>query len=69
MRKLSYVITVDENNVRIEKRPIVTLRIGDETEEELAARRAEALKWEQMKLPVWFEALIRWGFRRVWRRF
>jgi len=69
MRKLSYVITVDENDVRIEKRPIGTLRFGNETEDKLAASRAEDLKREQMKLPVWFEALLRWGFRRVWRQF
>lgn len=69
MRKLSYVITVDENDVRIEKRPIATIRIGDETEEELSARDAERLAWEHLKLSVWFEALLRWGFKRVWRRF
>ncbi len=69
MSKFNYVITVDENDVRIEKRPIATIRIGDETEKELAAREAERLAWEQMKLPVWFDVLIRWGFRRVWRRF
>lgn len=65
MRKRSYVITVDKNDVRIEKRPIATIRIGDESEEELATREAECLAWEQMKLPLWFEALLRWGFRRV----
>ena len=69
MKKLNYVITVDENDVRIEKRPIATIRIGDETEEELAEREAERLAWEQMKLPEWFEALLRWGFRRAWRKF
>lgn len=69
MRKCSYVITVDENDIRIEKRPIATIRIGDETEKELTAREVEYLVWGQMKLPLWFEALIRWGFRRVWRRF
>lgn len=69
MKKLSYVITVDENDVCIEKRPIATIRIGDETEEELAAREAERLVWEQTKLPVLFEALLRWGFKRVWKWF
>ena len=69
MRKLSYIITVDENDVRIEKRPTATIRIGDETEEELAAREAECLAWERMKLPMWFEALLRWRFRRVWKQF
>jgi hypothetical protein len=60
---------VDEKNVRIEKEPIATIRSGDETEEELAAREAERLAWEQMKLPMWFEAMLRWGFRRVCKRF
>lgn len=69
MRKLSYVITMDENDVRIKKEPIGTIHIGDETEAELSAREAERLAWEQMKLPVWFEALICWGFRRVWKQF
>lgn len=69
MEKLSYVITVDEYDVRIEKRPIGAIRIGDEMEEELAARRAEALAWKQLKLPIWFETLLRWGFRQIWRRF
>lgn len=69
MKKLSYVITVDENDIRIEKLPITTIRIGDETEEELATREAERLAWEEMKLPLWFEVLIPWGFRRVWNRF
>ncbi len=45
MRKCSHVITVDENDVRIEKRPIATIRVGDESEEELAARKAEYLAW------------------------
>lgn len=69
MRKCSYVIIVDKNDVRIEKRPITTIRIGDESEEELAAREAERLAWEQIKLPLWFKALVRWGFRRIWRQF
>lgn len=69
MRKLSYVITVDENDVRIEKLPIAIIRIGDETEKELSAREVERLEWEQMKLPLWFEALLRWGFRKAWKRF
>lgn len=69
MRKCSYAITMEENDVRIEKRPIATIRIGDETEEELAAQEAERLAWEQMKLPVWFEVMIRWGFRRIWKWF
>ena len=69
MKKISYVITVDENNVRIEKRTIGTLRIGDDSEEELAAREAERLAWEQMKLPLWFEALLRGVFKRVWKQF
>lgn len=69
MKKFSYVISVDENDVSIEKLPIATIRIGDETEEELSAREAERLEWEQVKLPLWFEALFHWGFRRVWRRF
>jgi hypothetical protein len=60
---------VDEKNVRIEKGPIATICSGDETEEELAAREAERLAWEQMKLPMWFEALLCWGFRRVCKRF
>lgn len=65
MNKFSYVITVDKNDVCIEKRPIATIRIGDESEEELAARGVERLAWEQMNLPVWSEALLRWGFRCV----
>lgn len=69
MKKLSYVITVDDKDVRIEKRPIGTIRIGNETEDELAARRTEYLAWERMKLPMWFETLLRWGFRQIWRRF
>ena len=69
MRKFSYVISMCENDVRIEKLPIATIRIGGETEEELSAWEAERLEWDQMKLPLWFEALLRWGFRRVWRRF
>lgn len=59
----------DENDVHIEKELIVTIRIGDESVDELTAREAERLAWEQMKLPLWFEALLRWGFRRVWKRF
>ncbi len=69
MSKFSYVITVDENDVRIEKELIVTIRIGDESEDELTAREAERLAWGQIKLPLWFEALLRWGFRRAWKRF
>ncbi|MBA1336178.1 MAG: hypothetical protein HPY66_2137 [Firmicutes bacterium] len=69
MKKISYVITVDENNVRIEKRPIGAIRIGDETEDALIAHRAKTMRWRQMKLPMWFEAVLCWGFKRVWKLF
>jgi len=65
MKKISYVITVDENNVRIEKRPIGAIRIGDETEEELAARKAENIKWKGLKLPV-FMRLLWAGWCGIW---
>lgn len=65
MKKLSYVITVDEYDVHIENRPIDAIRIGDETEEELAARKAENIKWKRLKLPV-FMRLLWAGWCGIW---
>jgi hypothetical protein len=69
MKKLRFSIVVDENGFLIEKKPIGIVYCGDETDEGFNARQKETMRWKQLKLPIWFEVLLAWKFKRIWKRF